>query len=133
MSSALAMILAAGMTVPGDVPKQVPEEMEQGLDLRGKWKGFARDDKGLPQQAEMIDGRVILSTRNSATKFASFKDEGGGRFRMDLSRRTLLGIYRQDGDYLALCFRDFKEGGPTEFQGGGGSYLLILHRVKPRK
>jgi hypothetical protein len=38
MSLALAMILAAGMTV-GNGPEKVSGEVKQKLDLRGEWEG----------------------------------------------------------------------------------------------
>ena len=39
MSSALAMVLMAAMTVPGNGPEKVSGEVEKRLDLRGEWEG----------------------------------------------------------------------------------------------
>jgi hypothetical protein len=52
MSSALAMILAAGMTAPGDVPKEAMEEIEQGLDVRG---GSGREPTFMQRKPVMPD------------------------------------------------------------------------------
>jgi hypothetical protein len=40
MSSALAMILTAAMAVPGNGPEKVSGEIEDGLNLGGKWEGI---------------------------------------------------------------------------------------------
>lgn len=62
MSSALAMILAVGMTVPGDVPKEGMGEIEERLDLSGKWEGTCEDGEGQGWEALLVGPILYLSS-----------------------------------------------------------------------
>ena len=142
MSSALAMILAAGMTVPGDVPKEAMEEIEQGLDLRGRWEGFLfMGDKRKPWEVAIVIGSekkqgVASFDLRLLLLLGRVVDEGKGRFRASDKYAVLediLGIYQQDGDRLMICYRDASKGWPTSFLSCKDQSLVILHRVKPAK
>jgi hypothetical protein len=137
MSSALALVLTAAMAVPGNGPEKVSGEVvqePQRLELIGEWEGIWEWDRsGLRGRASIRDGYLSRSVKNIKFawryRLASIKDQGDGKFSIDGIR---LGIYRQHGNNLTLCFRE-KEGRPTSFRAGDGQQLLILHRVKPRK
>jgi hypothetical protein len=58
---------------------------------------------------------------------------GEGRLRITLGGAPCLGIYRQDGDRLAICFRDPRQRRPMSFRAGDDQHLLILRRVRPGK
>jgi hypothetical protein len=139
MSSALAMILAAGMAVPGIGPEKVSGEVEQALDLRGEWEGNWRLADG-PLYYATIDGQFIFGAVAPGEggilfRVSSFIDEGKGRFRIqpkDDDRRWL-GIYEQGDDHVRMCFGEEGKLRPTVFRGGNGQHLIILHRVKSRK
>ncbi len=132
MSSALAMILAAGMTVPGDVPKEATEEIEQRLDLNGEWEGTWDNGRKTKSPIVHLSGtRISFSEDDAAFSFEHrIVDEGGNKLRFNDNRPS---IYRQDGDRLDICIRWHGKGRPTSFRGGDGQVLLILHRVKPGK
>jgi len=132
MSSALAMILAAGMTVPGDVPKEVSGEIEQGLDLRGEWEGTLDNGRKAKTMSVHLSGTRIRFTNDDESVSYDHRivDEGKNKLRFN---DKLPGIYRQDGARLNICYRCDGKGRPTSFRGGDGQVLLSLHRVKPRK
>jgi hypothetical protein len=135
MSSALAMVLTAAMAVPGNGPETVSAEMEQGLDLSGRWEGvYINADEGM-MEARLRDGGIGLATGEGGSFIKSiFTDEGGGSVRFILNDAApYLGIYEQQEDDIVICFRFTDDGRPTSIRVADGPYLLILHRVKPRK
>ena len=83
MSSALAMILAAAMAVPGDGSESVSMEMVQGLDLSGTWKGF-NGNRVMEDQFKLL-----------LAKSDSWVDEGAGKMRFKIRGVTYYGIYEQ--------------------------------------
>lgn len=118
--SALAMILTATIVVPGDVPEKVSGEMVQGLDLSGRWKVILRLDGN--------EGPI----RTDLTKWGTV-DEGAGRVHFTSAGLTAYGIYEQRGDCVLICVAKHRKPRPIRFEDGADQYLLILHRVKPRK
>ena len=132
--SALAMILMAGIAV-GDGPKKDRGEVEQRLDLSGEWKGTWVDDAGnvweTEQQKRMLAGHFKGTLM--WLQLSEIVDEGKGKFHMDWGAREYVGIYKQKGGVLIMSYRAKRHGYPSSFEGGDGSYLLILHRVKLRK
>jgi hypothetical protein len=139
--SALAMILTAAMMVPGDGPEKVSAEVRkpQPLDLRGKWKGIRKTEKG-EYEVLASDGMSQLSCRplprgkqGPSYLTPRITDEGKGKLRLMWFDNPCLGIYEQDGDRLTICFRDVRKGRPISLRTVGGQELLILHRIKPRK
>ncbi len=134
MCPVLAMILAAGMTVPGNGPEKVSGEMEQGLDLSGKWEGIYPHPLS-ESRVGLTDGRFVELV-NNLSLFLSERviDEGKGRLRVRMCwDADFVGIYRQEGNNLTICCRYACEGYPTSFQIGKHQVLYLLHRVKPAK
>ncbi|HTU17553.1 MAG TPA: hypothetical protein VMG10_05770 [Gemmataceae bacterium] len=62
-------------------------------------------------------------------------DEGRGKLTMtrDWDGVVYLGIYRQEGERLILCFQAAYAGRPVGYRENDWAALLMLHRVKPRK
>jgi hypothetical protein len=101
MSSALAIILAAGMAV-GNGPEKVSGEREQWLDLRGEWEGTLMHGIG--------QGSILI--REGIWCLNNMTDEGRGELRVGRGESRWLGIYRQDGDRLIICNREARQGRP---------------------
>ncbi|HTU17870.1 MAG TPA: hypothetical protein VMG10_07375 [Gemmataceae bacterium] len=132
--SALAMILTAAMAIPGNGPEMEPGEIAQGLDLSGEWDGTLK----LPGGAltfRLSKGRMLVKTAELTEPVAipvSFTDEGAGKVRWrSNNKKSLLGIYRQEGDRIIASFR--RDRYPKVIQVTNEQSLLILRRVKPRK
>jgi hypothetical protein len=119
--STLVVLFAAGMTL-GTGPEKVSGEVEQRLDLSGKWQLTNFDNH--PASSVAMDGNDILRHWNA-------KDEGGGKFRLTISGSPLLGIYKHNGDRLMICIG--RDEWPTFFRCVNGQNVLILRRVKSRK
>ncbi|HZT34702.1 MAG TPA: hypothetical protein VFA15_02190, partial [Nitrososphaera sp.] len=65
-------------------------------------------------------------------------DEGNGRFAFRRDTKApeapdYLGIYKQEGDKVTICYRQSEYGRPTTFKFMDSCMLLTLHRVKTRK
>jgi hypothetical protein len=106
MSSALAMVLAAGMTV-GSGPEKVSGEIEQRLDLRGEWEGTYQVIGGPTWHARLGGGFLAVQTEVARSRLAiRFVDERNGKLRMGWGGRPplTLGTYKQEGDRVVLSF-----------------------------
>jgi hypothetical protein len=129
----LVLALAAGMAF-GDGPEAVSEEMEQRLDLSGEWEGSWMAFNGRLFEAKVGDGLVESNAEPDLLSFrvADVTDEGGGRLRIARANGLDdLGVYRNDGNRLIICYGWAKKGYPTSFRAGGSQSLLVLRRVKP--
>ncbi len=131
--SALAMILTAAMVVPGDGLEKVSGEMEQRLDLSGEWFG-TRDDGCVASDILLLPGRgtVCVGGCGVADLFVCF-DRGHGVADVKWGSEKFLGIYRQQGDSIIICFRAPSRGRPTAFRSGDDRILFTLHRIKSSK
>ncbi len=130
--STLVLVMAAGMAIPGDVPREAMEEIEQGLDLRGQWEGRLGIEPGSTPVASYKDGRLTVIRPDGPCSVAmKVIDEGGGKCRCRLAGQEVLGIYQWQGEQLVLCIGRHEKR-PATFQIEDG-LLLILHRVKPSK
>jgi hypothetical protein len=135
--STLVLVLAAGMTIPGDVPKEVSWEVEQGLDLRGQWEGVWYWPCGMNDNMTLCRGTLTLGACGPL-RTSNIVDEGGGLCRLSAHGWVMPGIYQQQSDRVIICFRrmysrEDKDKRPTSFQRTSEQHLLILHRVKPAK
>jgi hypothetical protein len=131
--SALALILAAGMVI-GDGPGKVSgkmEEMEQGLDMRGKWGGKLQWGKwAASEEVRIIDGMLRSDGTPGTVYGCEIVEQGRGRVRIELCTAKYLGIYRRAGDEYIICFRHACEGWPTDFRSDSDHYWLTIHRLK---
>jgi hypothetical protein len=132
--STLVLMLAA-MAVPGNGPEMVSAEMEQGLDLRGKWESICLAGDNLLFWAEVTAGDITLSTPDGTmTNIWKVTDEGKGRLSVKYHRTPpVVGIYSRTDGHLLICEADLGKERPTSFKVVNGQTLYILHRVKPRK
>jgi hypothetical protein len=133
MSSVLAMILVAGLTVPGDVPKEVSWEVEERLDLSGKWEGNVSHQEGISIDAFLEGGRLVewafwmMNDPTTAVSYqVSISGDVPGRFRLTLNGERYVGIYKRSSDAVILCYRLAGRGYPTSFRVGNGQHLLTL-------
>jgi hypothetical protein len=130
MSSALAMILAAGMAI-GTGPEMVSGEVVRGLDLRGEWEGTIRHSFG-GDRPVVLDKDGVLTEDDGLISLGFFlevSDEGKGKVQIRLGGSARVGIYKHEGEDVVICFCRVDR--PTEFRAGNGRSLLILRRVKP--
>jgi hypothetical protein len=125
--------------VPGSGSEKVSGEMERGLDLSGEWEGTWKDGQKEVWEVRFGGGKLVATHKNGAIavrveqEWMSF-DEGRGKMWMKLGGVSdHLGIYKQEGSRLDICYCLASMGRPTSFRSGDGQNLLILHRVKPRK
>lgn len=125
--STLVLVLTAAMAVPGSGPKVVSGEMEQGLDLRGKWEGVKLFHREWP--TTIHSGKIAQPGVPPRMTSWEYTDEGKGKFRAKIDGVAFVGIYEGRGSELILCLRHHKGGRPTCFQPGNGQHLFILHRV----
>jgi hypothetical protein len=140
MSSALAMVLTAAMAVPGSGPEQVSAEMEQGLDLRGKWEGYLFQSARKPCRVWLqgTELRELLKDGEYVTHKIEFTDAGQGAVNITLAVRGIetisyRGVYKHEDARLLIRFSQSGVPGRTSFQAGTRQCLLFLCRVKPRK
>jgi hypothetical protein len=134
--SALAMILTAAMAVPGNGPEMdLGEIVEvQRLDLSGEWEGTLCSPPDSISPVALEKGHIHFLARNGSLgqRFVCVQ-EGASTMRARWSGETYLGIFRYEEGELRLCFSKAGRERPTSFQSGAYRWLLILHRVKPRK
>jgi hypothetical protein len=135
MSSALAMVLMAGMAVPGNGPEKVSGEVEQRLDLHGEWEGVIEAaEQGIFGSIRFADGKIYRAGCEAAMSRCEITDEGNGQLHLTISTIAYIGIYRRERDELLIAFRNTEDRKrPTTFQADGEQGLLILHRVKRDK
>lgn len=144
--SALAMILTAAMTVPGDGPEKASSEVAyspEPLNLRGEWKLILQvKDKESEPKTEMTIKNGWMEARSPQGRVGSHVKmlfNQGGKVRFRWMTGAYHGIYQQQGDRLMLCLRKYDdddkggEGYPTSFRASADQALIIFHRVKPHK
>lgn len=133
MALALAMVLAAGLTVPRIGPEKVSAETTESLHLDGEWEGTFRHSLNPVDLIRITFAGGEFDSGSIIILEGKIRDEGGGRFQMVGGTGDLLGIYKHEDDRLVLCYREADKGRPTSFRAGVDQNLLILRRVKPRQ
>jgi uncharacterized protein (TIGR03067 family) len=137
----LALSLAVGLCVAGLGRSDDPNKTEQGL--IGTWEVTAGENEGRKDAPEQIRGTKAVITKDRITV-----TDGQGKVRYDMNYRvdnstdpksitltvtdgaqkgqTARGIYKLDGDTLAICFAE--EGGtlPKEFKTAAGSKQMCF-------
>jgi hypothetical protein len=114
--SALAMILMAAMAVPAIGPERESGDVAepQRLDLNGEWQGIWKvNPKGETESIGYKDGSIYVAAGHFDAKIV---DDGNGRLHFTQRWQGYIGIYRQDGPDLTICFCDRRYGWPTSFR-----------------
>lgn len=130
------MILMAGMTVPGDVPKEGMGEIEERLDLHGEWEGvMIRRKEILP--VRYAEGEIIFTLKPGHVSMvrATFTEVGPGRLTVGVGQ-MLQAIYHtsEDRNRVTICISLKGDASPpSSFKANHEQQLLILHRVKSTK
>jgi hypothetical protein len=139
MSSVLALVLAAGVTAPGDAPEKAMGEVmpPQPFDLLGEWDVTWKCGNGKTGTGSLTQRFLFASTPGGA-EFVNlfpkdFTDEGDGKVQMNWAGGRACGIYKYSDDSFFICWRYPGNGRPTAFRAERNQDLLILRRVKPSK
>jgi hypothetical protein len=134
--SALAMILTAAMSVPGDVPEKVSMEarVEQGL-LPGVWEGEWVDPSGGKMDVRVSKNEIVFHPGNPLGREEfQITDEGAGMCRVKLGTSTFLGRYERQGEQLVFAVAKKDAARPTRVEWEKFSQgLITLHPIKPGK
>lgn len=107
-------------------PESSSNEIVQGLDLSGKWEGCWWFDNGKPLRTELKDDMIVAFDGREIRilDISWITDEGGGKMRVEWlcsEDGWTYGIYRQDGDWLEMCFYNRHGPRPTSFQTDDGA------------
>jgi uncharacterized protein (TIGR03067 family) len=138
------IILAAGLAVAADTPKEAARELAK---LQGTWNAVAVEEDGERLPAEKTKGWKLVIKDNKYT-FEAGKASAEGIYRLDPAKtpkavdatrtngpdkgKTLLGIYRLDGDRLMMCFAEpGQKNRPASFvtKKGAGLRMYVLKRA----
>jgi hypothetical protein len=130
MSSALAMVLAAGMAVPGSGPEKVSGKTVQLLDLRGEWEGTWINSFG-PADVKLRGNWLRLGGR--FTVRFSYSDAGEGKLRLVIADYPRTALYRRAGSNIIICWSTHGKEWPDSIRVTENQEIYILHRVKPGK
>src|SRR5258708_3978799 len=144
---ALLVVLAAGLLVAADAPKDDAGKKEQEK-LQGKWSAVSgeRDGQKAPDteigqiKLEFKDGKMFINIANETKEIATLKVDGSKKPKtvdLDLTEgpdkgKKAQGIYEVDGDNLKLCVAKPGKDRPTEFatKAGSETTLLVLKKDK---
>jgi hypothetical protein len=137
MSSALAMVLMAAMTVPGSGPEKVSSDVDERLNLGGQWTVTYHCVSGQTDEwVAIVEGghfKLRSKDKTLTINFGEVQDEGRGNIRWTGGPRELLGIYRRYGDRVIISFREASTGRPKYFNTEKDQDIIILDRGKPAK
>ncbi len=133
--SALAMILAAAMAVPGAGPEKVSEgKIQKRLDLRGRWE--------LNLATELL-GNISagIYSEEELRRMLRIHDDDGENIQMSIPKVGKAGLvfvpctatYRKTGDCMEIRFHIIPEKTPAEFRDHIPEGRLILVPCRPCK
>jgi hypothetical protein len=123
------MVLAAAMTVPGSGPEKVSWEMEQGLDLRGRWEG-TWETREWQRKVVFSGGKLKMYSNVETESDCVFTDAGSAAVVMELDGLTYRGTYRIEGDKIVFRVRFTPR---RTVLAKSRRIILTLHRVKSGK
>ena len=140
---ALSIFLLIVVPARADKPKdaEIKKDVEK---FQGKWTVASIEENGKLEPADEVakfevtvkDAQFTIKIKDVATKELTIKlDPAQKPAAIDLvpkddKEKTVLGIYKLDGDTLTICGTDEKKERPTEFTAGKGVTLLVLKRAK---
>jgi uncharacterized protein (TIGR03067 family) len=138
MRTAVALLLAVGLSVAAPVPKSLKKHDDARL-LNGRWVRVSLDvgEGASPDPSRWVvvrDGKMLSGGTD-------IQDIGENAFTLDPSQSpktldvnwanksvTTRYIYELDGDTLRWCHAE--EERPAEFKGGDGRFCVVWKRVK---
>lgn len=127
-----------------DSPEKTTSELVQRLDMRGNWEGSFDDPKDIAKnclfeyrRSTFFKGspyiRGTLWTKDQGYVEMGITDEGKGFLKVAREVGTTLGIYKQDGNKVVICYREREGTRPTSFRISDNQHLLILRRVNKKQ
>ena len=143
--SVLIALTALLVIVPAraDTPKdgETKKDVEK---FQGKWTVASIEENGKPAPADEL-GKLDVTIKGDLFT-VKIKDEGNKEMTIKLDPtqkpatidlvpkntkdKTVLGIYKLDGDTLTICGTEEKKERPTEFTAGPGITTVVLKRAK---
>jgi hypothetical protein len=140
MSSALALVLMAGMAVPGDGPEKVSGEVVEPRPLAGNklWQQRVawRGRRASGEFYHLVEGgKLFLASVVPQRVRYLVVDEGQGRLSLqDVTGQIIYhGIYSRGTDDIIISFCDAKYKRPTSFREvGEREHRLYLFHKTPR-
>jgi uncharacterized protein (TIGR03067 family) len=146
MRTSLLITLATLLVVlpaRADTPKDT-ETKKDGEKFQGKWTVASIEENSKPAPADELAKLEVTIKGDLFT--VKIKDEGNKEMTIKLDPtqkprtidlvpkntkdKTVLGIYKLDGDTLTICGTEEKKERPTEFTAGPGITTVVLKRAK---
>ena len=143
--SSIAALAALLVIVPAraDTPKdaEVKKDVEK---FQGKWTVASIEENGKLESADEVamfvvtvkDALFTIKIKDEVTKELTIKLDPSQKpaaidlVPKDAKEKTVLGIYKLDGDTLTIAGTDQNKERPTEFSSAKGVTLLVLKRAK---
>ena len=130
------LLTLAGLVLGG------PAFAADAKDLDGKWVIVSVERAGKADEAfkgavrEIKDGKYTLTPKEGKPLEGTFTVDGAKK-TIDIKPtegnykgKTLLGIYKLEGDMLTVCFAEPDQERPTEFASKAGVVLVVHQRHK---
>jgi len=140
---ALSVFLLTVVPARADTPKdaEIKKDVEK---FQGKWTVASIEENGKPAPADEVAKFEVTVKGDVFT--VKIKDENNRELTIkldptqkpatidlvpkDAKDKTVLGIYKLDGDTLTIAGTDEKKERPTDFTAGKGVTVLVLKRAK---
>jgi uncharacterized protein (TIGR03067 family) len=148
-SFAVALVMAGGVGLLSTAAAQKEGADKKELEkFQGKWAAVSVTTDGKALEEAEIKDHFMAFKGEKATFLYKDKERGTGSLKVDPSKSpahidftyedgpakgtTLKGIYKFEGDTLAVCYGGFGKDRPTEFASkpGSGTILVVQKRAK---
>jgi len=139
-----SVILLAALA-PGFAPAPLPKPTRHvSTGILGEWEVVSWT-KELGRDFTLEEGRPGMAVQIAGGGLRAFDGEGSRGWRLTFDANTeppcvdflcddpspvLVGIYKRQRDTLTICYRDPREGRPTEFHNKKQG-MLVLRRKRP--